>query len=257
MFAGAAAQQQGLVLLSGPTGAGKSTTLYAALRHRLAYQPGRIITVEEPVEYDMVGVAQIEVDSSDRVKFETVLRNILRSDPDVIMIGEIRDLITADVAIKAALTGHLVFSTVHANSAAGVVTRLVDMGIAPYQAAATLRLAVGQRLVRPLCQKCRVPRPLREEEAAAIGRPEAVGRTVYGPGRCAACNDRGFKGRVGVFEMIPIDAELARMVVAGGTEGDVARYARQCKHPSLQEDASLKLLSGMTTLEELNAAGAM
>ena len=257
MFAGAAAQQQGLVLLSGPTGAGKSTTLYAALRHRLAYQPGRIITVEEPVEYDMVGVAQIEVDSSDRVKFETVLRNILRSDPDVIMIGEIRDLITADVAIKAALTGHLVFSTVHANSAAGVVTRLVDMGIAPYQAAATLRLAVGQRLVRRLCQKFRVSRPLSEGEAAAIGRPEAVGRTVYGPGRCAACNDRGFKGRVGVFEMIPIDAELARMVVAGGTEGDVARYARQCKHPSLQEDASLKLLSGMTTLEELNAAGAM
>ena len=118
-----------MILLSGPTGSGKSTTLYAALRHRLAHHPGRFITVEDPVEFDIVGVAQIEVDTADKVRFDTVLRNILRSDPDVIMIGEIRDFDSADVAIKAALTGHLVFSSIHTNSAAGVVTRLIDMGL--------------------------------------------------------------------------------------------------------------------------------
>ena len=138
--------------------AGKSTTLYAALRHRLANHPGRIITVEDPVEFDIVGVAQIEVDTADKVRFDTVLRNILRSDPDVIMIGEIRDHDSADVAIKAALTGHLVFSSIHTNSAAGVITRLIDMGLEPFQVAATVRLCIAQRLARRLCQQCRRPR---------------------------------------------------------------------------------------------------
>ena len=128
-FAQYTSQKQGMILLSGPTGAGKSTTLYAALRHRMANHPGRFITVEDPVEFDIVGVAQIEVDTADKVRFDTVLRNILRSDPDVIMIGEIRDHDSADVAIKAALTGHLVFSSIHTNSAAGVITRLIDMGL--------------------------------------------------------------------------------------------------------------------------------
>ena len=150
-FADYTAQPQGMILLSGPTGSGKSTTLYAALRHRLAHHPGRFITVEEPVEYDIVGVAQFEVDTADKVRFDTVLRNILRSDPDVIMIGEIRDLESADIAIKAALTGHLVFSSIHTNSAAGVVTRLIDMGLQPFQVAATVRLCIAQRLVRRLC----------------------------------------------------------------------------------------------------------
>ena len=159
-FATYAAQPQGMILLSGPTGAGKSTTLYAALRHRLAHHPGRFITVEEPVEFDIVGVAQIEVDTADKVRFDTVLRNILRSDPDVIMIGEIRDLDSADMAIKAALTGHLVFSSIHTNSAAGVVTRLIDMGLEPFQVAATVRLCIAQRLARRLCPECRKPRKL-------------------------------------------------------------------------------------------------
>ena len=185
-----------MILLSGPTGSGKSTTLYAALRHRLAHHPGRIITVEDPVEFDIVGVAQSEVDSADKLRFDTVLRNILRSDPDVIMIGEIRDFDSGDVAIKAALTGHLVFSSIHTNSAAGVVTRLIDMGLQPYQVAATVKLCVAQRLVRRLCQHCRQPRDLTATEANLIGRPGAAGTKIYKPKGCPLCNDRGYRGRV-------------------------------------------------------------
>src|SRR6185436_5775904 len=194
-FATYASQPQGMILLSGPTGAGKSTTLYAALRHRLAHHPGRFITVEEPVEFDIVGVAQIEVDTADKVRFDTVLRNILRSDPDVIMIGEVRDRDSADVAIKAALTGHLVFSSIHTNSAAGVVTRLIDMGLEPFQVAATVRLCIAQRLARRLCPECRRPRRLTGGEAAAVGRPDAANATVYDSKGCARCNGRGYSGR--------------------------------------------------------------
>jgi type II secretory ATPase GspE/PulE/Tfp pilus assembly ATPase PilB-like protein len=154
VFVKYASQKQGMILLTGPTGSGKSTTLYAALRYRLANYPGRIITIEEPVEYDIVGVAQSEVDTADKLRFDTALRTILRSDPDVIMIGEIRDFDSVDIAIKASLTGHLVFSSLHTNSAPGVITRLIDMGVLPFQVAATLKLC-GQRLVRRLCQQCR------------------------------------------------------------------------------------------------------
>jgi type II secretory ATPase GspE/PulE/Tfp pilus assembly ATPase PilB-like protein len=255
-FASYAAQPQGMILLSGPTGAGKSTTLYAALRHRLAHHPGRFITVEEPVEFDIVGVAQIEVDPSDKVRFDTVLRNILRSDPDVIMIGEIRDLESADVAIKAALTGHLVFSSIHTNSAAGVVTRLIDMGLQPFQVAATIRLCIAQRLARRLCPDCRKPRKLSAAEAAAVGRPDAAGATVYEPGKCEKCNDRGYKGRIGLFELLPIDEDMAARIVAGANETDIIRLARQKKIPGLRDDAASKLLAGVTTFDEILAVSA-
>ncbi len=255
-FATYAAQPQGMILLSGPTGAGKSTTLYAALRHRLANHPGRFITVEEPVEFDIVGVAQIEVDTADKVRFDTVLRNILRSDPDVIMIGEIRDYDSADVAIKAALTGHLVFSSIHTNSAAGVVTRLIDMGLAPFQVAATVRLCIAQRLARRLCPECRKPRKLTAAEAAAVGRPEAAGATVYEPGSCERCNERGYRGRIGLFELLPIDEDLARRIVEGANEGEIARRARERKIPGLRDDAAAKLLAGVTTFDEIIAVSA-
>ncbi len=209
-FVSHASQRQGMILLTGPTGSGKSTTLYAALRHRLANYPGRIITVEEPVEYDIVGVAQSEVDTADKLRFDTALRTILRSDPDVIMIGEIRDNDSADIAIKAALTGHLVFSSLHTNSAAGVITRLIDMGILPFLVAATVRLSIAQRLVRRLCPKCRKQRELTLKEAEALGRPQLAGAPAYDPGRCAACAERGFRGRVGLFELLPIDRAPGR-----------------------------------------------
>jgi type II secretory ATPase GspE/PulE/Tfp pilus assembly ATPase PilB-like protein len=252
LFAEQASQEQGMILLCGPTGSGKSTTLYAAIRNRLANYPGRVITVEEPVEFDIVGVAQIEVDPSDKVRFDTVLRNILRSDPDVIMIGEIRDFDTADVAVKAALTGHLVLSSIHTNSAASVITRLIDMGIQPFQVAATLRLCIAQRLVRRLCQSCRRPRQLTAEEAEALHKPDAEGKTVYVPsGTCDRCDGRGYKGRIGVFEMLPIDTEVARMIVRGQSEVEIVEYARQKKIPSIREDAEAKLFAGLTSVEEI------
>jgi type II secretory ATPase GspE/PulE/Tfp pilus assembly ATPase PilB-like protein len=255
-FAQYTAQKQGMILLSGPTGAGKSTTLYAALRHRMANHPGRFITVEDPVEYDIVGVAQIEVDSADKVSFDTVLRNILRSDPDVIMIGEIRDATSADVAIKAALTGHLVFSSIHTNSASGVITRLIDMGLEPFQVAATVRLCIAQRLARKLCPECRKPRRLTAAEAAAVGRPDAANATVYEPKGCPKCNGRGYKGRVGLFELLPIDEDLARKIVETGNEGDISRLAREKKIPGLRDDAAAKLLGGMTSFDEIIAVSA-
>ncbi len=253
-FSEYAAQKQGMIMLSGPTGSGKSTTLYAALRHRLAQQPGRIITVEDPVEFDIVGVAQAEVDSADKVTFTSALRNILRSDPDVIMIGEIRDYDSADIAIKAALTGHLVFSSLHTNSAAGVVTRLIDMGLERYQVAATLRLSIAQRLIRRLCQRCRRPRELTQIEAENIGRSDLVGAPVYEPAGCEKCKERGFRGRIGVFEMLPIDDELSRMIVGGCDEGEINRYSREQKWPSLRQDAVQKLLIGATSYNEFMSA---
>jgi type II secretory ATPase GspE/PulE/Tfp pilus assembly ATPase PilB-like protein len=256
IFAEYTAHKQGMILLSGPTGSGKSTTLYAALRHRLAHHPGRFITVEDPVEFDIVGVAQCEVDSGDKLRFDTVLRNILRSDPDVIMIGEIRDVESGDIAIKAALTGHLVFSSIHTNSAAGVITRFVDMGLQPYQVAATLRLCIAQRLVRRLCPACRKPRMLTPAEAAIIGRPQSAGVTIYEPGGCERCNDRGYRGRAGIFELLPIDADLARRIVEGCDEAEISRRAREKQIPALRDDAAAKLLSGVTSFDELVSVAA-
>ncbi len=246
-----AGQKQGMILLTGPTGSGKSTTLYAALRYRLANFPGRIITVEEPVEYDIVGVAQSEIDTADKLRFDTALRTILRSDPDVIMIGEIRDFDSVDIAIKAALTGHLVFSSLHTNSAAGVITRLIDMGVLRFQVAATVRLCVAQRLVRRLCPRCRRPRTLTSIEAQTIGRPGLEGTTVYEPGRCTECNGRGFHGRIGLFEMLPIQDDLAANIVAGSDEGEILRYMEQQKIPRLKDDGVEKLLAGDSSFSEI------
>jgi type II secretory ATPase GspE/PulE/Tfp pilus assembly ATPase PilB-like protein len=246
-----ASQKQGMILLTGPTGSGKSTTLYAALRYRLANYPGRIITLEEPVEYDIVGVAQAEIDTADKLRFDTALRTILRSDPDVIMIGEIRDFETVDIAIKAALTGHLVFSSLHTNSAAGVITRLIDMGVQPFQVAATLKLCIAQRLVRRLCQQCRQPRPLSGVEAESLGRPQLIGTTIYEPGRCAACNERGFRGRVGIFEMLPLEDDLPSRIVAGCDETSLLGYMCEKKIPRLRDDATDKLVAGLACFEDI------
>lgn len=254
LFTHHAGQAQGMILLTGPTGSGKSTTLYAAMRHRLAHHPGRIITVEDPVEFDIVGVAQTEVDAADKVRFDSVLRNILRSDPDVIMIGEIRDSASADLSIKAALTGHLVFSSLHTNSAAGVITRLIDMGIEPYQVAASLRLCVAQRLIRRLCPQCRKSRALEEAEAALIGRPQAAGSMVYEPAGCDACGGRGYGGRVAIFELVPVDESLGRQIIRGAGEDEIRQWARGEGHRTLIDDGVYKLLAGQVGLSDLMAA---
>ncbi|MCA9239215.1 MAG: Flp pilus assembly complex ATPase component TadA [Planctomycetales bacterium] len=255
LFTNALGLRQGMILLTGPTGAGKSTTLYAALRHRLANKPGRIITVEEPVEFDIVGVSQVEVDTADKVAFGTVLRNILRSDPDVIMIGEMRDFESASTGVKAALTGHLVLSSLHTNSAAGAATRLIDLGIEPFLVAATIQLSVAQRLVRRLCLRCRKPRELKKEEALAIGRPGVEGITVYDPGGCPECHRRGFAGRVGVFEMMCVDDKLREMINDHASEADLKAAMPTGKGMLLVEDAADKLLKGLTSFEEVMTLG--
>jgi type IV pilus assembly protein PilB len=244
----------GMILLTGPTGSGKSTTLYAALRRLIAQEQWNIVTIEDPIEYAIAGVAQVEVDSADKVSFGKALRSVLRHDPDIVMIGEIRDRETADVAIKASLTGHLVLSTLHTNSAASVITRLTDMGVDRYLTAATVRLAVAQRLVRRLCQHCRKERALTPAEAIALGRPEAAGRTVYEPGGCLYCANRGYVGRLGLFELLPVNETLARSVADGADEAELMRHARAANIPQLTDDALQKLFAGLTTVREALSA---
>lgn len=182
----------GLVLLTGPTGSGKTTTLYAAIQELMKGAPLNIITVEDPIEYEIPGVAQAEVDSADKVNFAKALKSLLRHDPDVVMIGEIRDADSLDAAVKAALTGHLVLSTLHTNDAKSAVTRLVDMGLDPNLVPATLRLAVAQRLVRRLCPSCRTK-----------------GARGWEPKGCPACGGRGYWGRIGLFEMYAPEANIS------------------------------------------------
>ena len=251
-------QPHGLVLLTGPTGSGKTTTLYAAIQLLLQQRPLNVLTVEDPIEYEIPGVSQAEVDSADKVNFAKALRSLLRHDPDVIMIGEIRDLESLDAAVKAALTGHLVLSTLHTNDAVSAVTRLADMGLAPHLAAATLRLSVAQRLVRALCPRCREAVPMTEAEAAAFGDPGLAGRMVYRPKGCLACAGRGYRGRVGLFELFQPNREAASRIAAGVPERDLLATARAAGMKTLAEDALAKCLSGTTTVQEaLRVLGAI
>lgn len=243
-------QPHGLALLTGPTGSGKSTTLYAALQRLLQTGPLNIITVEDPIEYEVAGVSQVEVDSGEKVNFNRALRSLLRHDPDVVMIGEIRDPDTLDVAVKASLTGHLVLSTLHTNSAAGAVTRLEDMGLEPFMAAATLRLCAAQRLVRRLCSHCRKPRALTEPEAASLGCRAAAGREIFEPGGCVYCGGKGWAGRIGLFELLTVDAEFASLINTKAREDQLNAALREHKIPLLIDDAREKVLSGETTVRE-------
>lgn len=241
----------GLVLLTGPTGSGKSTTLYAAIKQLQQSRGGNVITVEDPIEYEIPGVSQVEVDSADKVNFAKALRSILRHDPDIVMIGEIRDEETAGIAMKAALTGHLVFSTLHTNTAAGVVTRLVDMGMQRFLVAATLRLSIAQRLVRRLCPHCRTPRTMTAKECLAIGKPELEGSQVFEPVGCIYCAGRGYAGRVALFELIPCDQEFSKLIAGGAGEEQLAMAAVQGQRPLLVDDAVEKLADGTTSIGEV------
>ncbi len=253
-FSEAIEKPHGLILLTGPTGSGKTTTLYAALRRLIGGRELNVITIEDPIEYGISGVAQVEVDTADKVTFGKALRSVLRHDPDVVMIGEIRDAETADVAIKAALTGHLVFSTLHTNSAPSVVTRLVDMGVERYLIAATLRLAVAQRLVRRLCARCRRERALLPSEAAALGNPAAAGATVYDPAGCLYCANRGLVGRLGLFEMLPVDEALSRRIADGADEGEIVGEIGRRGVPRLVDDALDKIRNGQATVQDVLTA---
>ncbi len=248
------ASPHGMILATGPTGCGKTTTLYAALRAITESRAVNAIALQEPVEYDIPGISQVEIDTSQKITFASALRSIMRHDPDVIMIGEIRDGETANIAIKAALTGHLVLATLHTNSAASAVTRLVDMGVARYLIAATLRLVMAQRLVRRLCPGCRTPEPLGPAVATLLGEPSAAERTVYRPGRCVFCAGRGFHGRLGLFELIEVDRELSDLIRKDGQEEDVEAAARRKGMPALADDALAKLLAGDTAVHPVLGA---
>lgn len=249
-FSQAIDRPHGLILMTGPTGSGKTTTLYAAIRKKIVGAKQNVITIEDPIEYEIDGVAQVEVDSADKVSFGKALRSVLRHDPDIVMIGEIRDRETADIAIKSSLTGHLVLSTIHTNSAVNAVTRLADMQVDRFLIAATLRLAAAQRLVRKLCAHCRKSRELTRAEAELIGCSTA-GITVYEPSGCLYCANRGYVGRLGVFELISVDEPLSQLIAAGKEEGELLAHLQRSGQPRLIDGGLQKMSAGLTSLDEL------
>jgi len=241
----------GIILVTGPTGSGKTTTLYAAL-HEVYTPEKKIITIEEPVEYELEGANQIAVRSEIGLTFATGLRHIVRQDPDIIMVGEIRDRETADIAIHAALTGHLVFSTVHTNDAPGAVARLLDMGIEAYLLASSLIGVMAQRLVRTLCPHCKQPfTPTAEDLREIDVAPEqAATLTLYRPSECEFCRG-GYSGRTGIFEMLPVDDEVRRQVVDKVSANVIRQRAVVKGMRTLLMDGRKKVIEGGTTIEEL------
>ncbi|QZA32928.1 GspE/PulE family protein [Hydrogenibacillus sp. N12] len=241
----------GMVLITGPTGSGKSTTLYALL-DRLNQEARNIITIEDPVEYEIEGINQVNVNPQAGLTFASGLRAILRQDPNIIMVGEIRDLETAEIAVRAALTGHLVLSTLHTNDAVGAVDRLRDMGIPSYLIAAALNGVVAQRLVRRICPECRTRRKPAEEEALVLGR-FGYGEVdaLYRGGGCPTCGFTGYYGRLAVHEVFVLDERAKRMIAEGAEAQDILQHARARGMRRLIEDALEKVVAGETTLEEV------
>ncbi|QDU85394.1 Type II/IV secretion system protein [Planctomycetes bacterium Pla163] len=253
----------GIVLVTGPTGSGKTTSLYAALR-ALNRPDVKIITAEDPVEYHISGINQVQVNKKVGLTFARILRAMLRAAPNVILVGEIRDLETAEVAVQAALTGHLVFSTLHTNDAASAITRLIDMGIQPFLASAAVQGVMAQRLVRRLCPECRKPYEAEPEELRALGlEPSAhVGTTFYRPGGCTTCEGVGYKGRVGLFELLELDPALREIIFEGNSLDLLRRTAENSgRLRSLLTDGARKVMAGTTSVSEVlrvtRAAGAL
>jgi general secretion pathway protein E len=246
---GALSRPHGILLVTGPTGSGKTTTLYAGLAS-LNTLSRNILTIEDPVEYHLQGIGQTQVNTKVDMTFARGLRAILRQDPDVVMVGEIRDRETAEIAVQASLTGHLVLSTLHTNSAVGAVTRLVDMGVEPFLLCTSLLGVLAQRLVRVLCVECKVATPA---DASACARleldPLAPPLLYHAPG-CAACQHSGYRGRQGIYELVLFDEELRQLVHQGAGEAELSRHAR-AHGPSLFADGRDKVLQGSTSLEEL------
>jgi general secretion pathway protein E len=240
----------GIFLVTGPTGSGKTTTLYGAL-DKINSPDKKIITVEDPIEYQLKGVNQIQVKSQIGLNFATTLRHIVRQDPDVIMIGEIRDLETAEIAIQSALTGHLVFSTLHTNDAPSAITRLLDMGVENFLLSSTVRGILAQRLLRRICPECKEvdKSGTDEEEFKALGMVRDV--LLYKGSGCEACSHTGFYGRTGIFEMLIIDDEIRKLILASADANQIRAVARQRGMRTLLEDGIKKITAGETTLNEV------
>ena len=246
------ARPDGLLLVTGPTGSGKTTSLYAALG-RLNDRSRNIMTVEDPIEYSMDGVGQMQVNTKTGLTFARGLRAILRQDPDVIMVGEIRDRETAQIAVESAMTGHLVLSTLHTNTAIGAVSRLVEMGVERFLLAPMLRGLVAQRLVRRVCPDCAAPHAITESESALLSGAIAAGEKVQRGVGCDACQNQGFKGRLPIYEIIEIDRELEKLIHEGASEANLQDRAR-AKGPGILADGVDKLRQGKTTVEEVARA---
>ncbi len=229
-------QPHGIILVTGPTGSGKTTTLYAAIR-RLDHTTTNIMTVEDPVEYDIEGIGQTQVNAKIDMSFARALRAILRQDPDVVMIGEIRDLETAQIAVQASLTGHLVLATLHTNDAASAVTRLIDMGIEPFLLSSSLLGVLGQRLVRKLCPHCRQPAPGATQAYRAVG--------------CAECSQTGYLGRTGIYELLTVDDELRTLVHRGANDTEIRRSAERTGMMPMRADGMRWVAAGITSSEEV------
>jgi len=238
----------GILLVSGPTGSGKTTTLYAALSG-MDVRQRNIVTVEDPVEYDLPGIGQIPINARIDLSFARALRAILRQDPDVIMIGEIRDLETAEIAVQASLTGHLVLATLHTNDAASAVTRLVDMGVERFLLASSLVAVLAQRLLRRLCPACRQARPATPAEAQLLG--AAAPPTLWSAVGCPACHGSGYAGRLGIYELLTVDEEASRLIHDDAGEHALRGHALAAGMRLLRDDALRYLSAGETSLEEV------
>ena len=244
-------QPYGMVVVSGPTGSGKSTSLYAALKE-IKDERTNITTVEDPVEYQLDGISQVQVFEDIGLTFGSTLRSILRQDPDILLIGEIRDSETADIAVKFSLTGHLVFSTVHANDAPGTLTRLLDIGVAPFLVGSCLNLVMAQRLVRRICEKCKEEYKPTKEELSLIGlKPQNVkGKFHRGKG-CADCRNTGYRGRIAIFEMIPMTMTLRKLIFDNANEDEIRQAAMKQGMETLRDAGNQRVLDGTTTVDEI------
>ncbi|MFA6699832.1 MAG: type II secretion system ATPase GspE [Thiomicrospira sp.] len=240
------AKPHGIFLVTGPTGSGKTTTLYAGLT-RLNTSRLNIMTIEDPVEYNLMGINQTQVNAKADMTFAKGLRAILRQDPDVVMIGEIRDAETAQIAVQSSLTGHLVLSTLHTNTAIGAITRLRDMGVEPFLLASSLSAVLAQRLVRRLCAHCKQAHQADEKECECLGVEQAL---IYRAQGCEQCNHTGYQGRIGIYEMVVIDDQIQHMIHLNESELAIERYVRQ-RSPSLQQGSFLRVLNGETSLDEV------
>ncbi len=250
------AKPYGIILVTGPTGSGKTTTLYAAL-NELNSPDRKILTVEDPVEYQLTGINQIQIKPDIGLSFATALRSILRQDPDVIMVGEMRDLETAKIAVQAALTGHKVFSTLHTNDAASSIIRLLEMGVEDYLVTSTLNGVIAQRLVRTLCEHCRDGREVIPKMAAELGLDRLAGvdtPILYHPVGCTECNDSGYRGRCSILEVMPMNDALGAAVLGDRDAYRLRQVAREQGLASMREDGLNKALRGLTSLEEIELA---
>jgi len=254
LYLAALAKPQGMILVTGPTGSGKTVSLYTGLGI-LNRGDLNISTAEDPVEINLQGINQVNVNNKVGLSFAAALRAFLRQDPDVVMVGEIRDLETAEIALKAAQTGHLVLSTLHTNDAPQTLTRLIDMGVKPYALATSMSLIIAQRLARRLCQNCRELLDIPPDALRKEGFPEeaiANGLRVFGPRGCDSCTD-GYKGRIGVYQVMPVTDEIGRLIMAGGNAHDIADAAKRNNIWDLRRSGLAKVMSGLTSIEEINS----